>query len=320
MPDTLDRYPSEAAIVGVDVGGTKTHLRAIVDGDIVDRVVPSDLWRAGAIFDDVQNFDRLAQLVTDTVGTSPAVTVVGAHGIDSTRQRHQATALLDERMPGVVAVVNDAVLLAPAMRLEAAVCVIAGTGSAVVGFDVDGEPVTADGYGWLIADDASAPGISRRAAVALLRAVDRQGAAAMTDPLAARFLTAFDALDHVDLALRFQADASEASWGGFAPEVFAAAAAGSTIAHEVVAASALHLADAVRAVRGRGARGTDVIAAGGVITAQPLLADLLRAELRERDGALRFHVLDEPPVAGALALALAHADTLDAPSPRKVLS
>ena len=58
MPDTLDRYPSEAAIVGVDVGGTKTHLRAIVDGDIVDRVVPSDLWRAGAIFDDVQNFDR----------------------------------------------------------------------------------------------------------------------------------------------------------------------------------------------------------------------------------------------------------------------
>ncbi|AZS45125.1 N-acetylmuramic acid/N-acetylglucosamine kinase [Microbacterium oleivorans] len=317
MPDILDRDPASGALVGVDVGGTKTHLRAIVDGALVDRIVPSDLWRQDAIFDDVQNFDRLAQLVTETVGAAPAVTVVGAHGIDSTRQRHQATALLGERMPGVVAVVNDAVLLAPAMGLEAAVCVIAGTGSAVVGFDDTGEPVTADGYGWLIADDASAPGISRRAAVALLRAVDRRGTEAMTDPLAARFLAAFNALDHVDLALRFQANASEASWGGFAPEVFAAAAAGSAIAHEVVAASAGHLTDAVSAVRARGARGADVIAAGGVITAQPLLADLLRADLQRTDGTLRFHVLDEPPVAGALALAVAHSD---APSPRKVLS
>ncbi|MDT3345055.1 N-acetylglucosamine kinase [Microbacterium aquilitoris] len=315
MPEI--RYPTPDAIVGVDVGGTKTQLRALVDGEVVDRIVPSEIWRVGAIFDDAENFDRLARLVTDTVGAVPAVTVVGAHGIDSTRQRHQATALLGDRMPGVVAVVNDAVLLAPAMGLEAAVCVIAGTGSAIVGFDVDGEPVTADGYGWLIADDASAPGISRRAAVALLRAVDRDGAAAMSDPLAARFLAAFDALDHVDLALRFQASASEASWGGFAPQVFDAAAAGSTIAHGVIAASATHLADAVTAIRGRGAQGTDVIAAGGVMTAQPLLAELLRADLQRHDEALRLHVLDEPPVAGALALALAHSD---APSPRKVLS
>jgi len=315
LPET--RYPTPGAIVGVDVGGTKTHLRALVDGEVVDRIVPSDLWRAGAIFDDVQNFDRLARLVVDTVGAAPDVTVVGAHGIDSTRQRRQATDLLDERMPGVVAVVNDAVLLAPAMGLDAAVCVISGTGSAIVGFDLDGEPVTADGYGWLIADDASAPGISRRAAVALLRTVDREGGSAMNDPLGARFLAAFDALDHVDLALRFQADASEAVWGGFAPHVFDAAAEGSPIAREVVAASASHLADAVTAVRGRGAQGTDVIAAGGVMTAQPLLAELLRAELHTRDATLRFHVLDEPPVAGALALAIAHSD---APSPRKVLS
>ena len=60
-----------------------------------------------------------------------------------------------------------------------------------------------------------------------------------------------------------------------------------------------------------------VIAAGGVMTAQPVLADLLRTELLRRDGALRLHVLDEPPVVGALALALARRDSL---SPRKVLS
>jgi glucosamine kinase len=320
LPDLRGRIHSDLPVVGVDVGGTKTHVRAIVGGEVVDRIVPSELWRVGAIFDDARNFDRLARFVVDAAGDAPAVTVVGAHGIDSTRQRRQATALLGERMPGAVEVVNDAVLLAPAMGLEAAVCVIAGTGSAAVGFDADGEPVTADGYGWLIADDASAPGISRRAAVALLRAIDRVGPAAMADPLAARFLAAFDALDHVDLALRFQAAASEASWGGFAPHVFDAAAAGSAIAHEVIAASAAHLAEAVTAVRGRGARGTDVIAAGGVMTAQPLLADLLRVELSHRDAALRFHLLDEPPVAGALALAIAHRDIHALPSPRKVLS
>ncbi|MFI8632817.1 BadF/BadG/BcrA/BcrD ATPase family protein [Microbacterium sp. NPDC077663] len=313
MPDLIE---TTGAIVGVDVGGTKTHLRALVAGETVDRVVPSELWRAGAIFDDTVNFDRLAQLVLETAGTVPDVTIVGSHGIDSTRQRLQATALLGERMPGHVEVVNDAVLLAPAMGLETAVCVIAGTGSVIVGFDADGEPVTADGYGWLIADDASAPGISRRAAVALLRAVDESGAAAMADPLGARFLAAFEAVDHVDLALRFQAAASEASWGGFAPEVFAAVADGSTIAQTVIAASATHLADAVVAVRRRGARGSDVVAAGGVMTAQPLLAELLRTELRTRDGALHLHVLDEPPVVGALALAAARRDQF---SPRKVL-
>lgn len=314
MPDLTE---TTGSVVGVDVGGTKTQLRALVDGTVLDRVVPSEVWREGAIFDHAANFDRLARLVLDTVGTAPEVTIVGAHGIDSTRQRLQATALLAERMSGHVEVVNDAVLLAPAMGLEAAVCVIAGTGSVVVGFDGEGEPVTADGYGWLIADDASAPGIARRAAVALLRAVDRDGAAAMADPLAARFLDAFGAVDHVDLALRFQAEASEAAWGGFAPQVFAADAEGSPLAHEVVAASAAHLADAVVAVRGRGARGADVIAAGGVMTAQPVLADLLRTELQRRHGALRLHVLDEPPVVGALALAVARRDSL---SPRKVLS
>lgn len=319
MPDLSRPYPAETlgAIVGVDVGGTKTHLRALVAGESIDRIVPSDHWRSGAIFDDATNFDRLAALIVDTAGTAPEVTIVGSHGIDSTRQRLQATALLGERMPGHVEVVNDAVLLAPAMGVESAVCVIAGTGSVIVGFDGTGEPVTADGYGWLIADDASAPGISRRAAVALLRAVDRAGAAVMTDPLAARFVAAFEAVDHVDLALRFQADASEASWGGFAPQVFAAAADGSAIAQTVVADSAAHLAEAVVAVRARGALGADVIAAGGVMTAQPLLADLLRRQLHVRDVALRLHVLDEPPVVGALALAAARRDQL---SPRKVLS
>ncbi|MEW1834754.1 BadF/BadG/BcrA/BcrD ATPase family protein [Microbacterium sp. NPDC079995] len=314
MPDLTE---TTGTLVGVDVGGTKTHLRARVAGETVDRIVPSELWRDGAIFDDLANFDRLARLVLDTVGAVPEVTIVGAHGIDSTRQSLQATALLGERMPGHVEMLNDGVLLAPAMGLESAVCVIAGTGSVIVGFDADGAPVTADGYGWLIADDASAPGISRRAAVGLLRAVDQRGAAAMTDPLGARFLAAFEAVDHVDLALRFQAGASEASWGNFAPQVFAAVADGSTIAREVIAASAVHLAEAVVAVRRRGARGSDVIAAGGVMTAQPLLADLLRTELRTRDGALRLHVLDEPPVVGALALAAARRDQL---SPRKVLS
>lgn len=295
--------PVSGPIVGVDVGGTKTQIVASGPGVDIDVIVPSPSWRHGSLFDDVANFDRLSEAVLSAVGRAPTATVIGAHGVDNAGQRQRATALLRDRLPGLVDVVNDAVLLAPAMRRDTAICVIAGTGSIVVGAGPDGTPIAADGHGWLIADDASAPGLARGAVLAVLRAVDHDGPAALRDPLARSLLDALGAHDAVELALRFQADASEDTWGRLAPRVFEALAAGSPLAREVVERATAHLADLVMAVRARGARGHDVIAAGGVMTAQPALAAGLRTAVAARDGALNVTVLDTAPAFGALALA-----------------
>ena len=302
MPDVLP-LPASGPVVGVDVGGTKTQIVASGGETDVNVVVPSPSWRLGSLFDDVANFDRLSDAVLSAVGTPPAVTVVGAHGVDNAGQRRRAKTLLGERLPGLVDVVNDALLLAPAMRRDTAICVIAGTGSIVVGTGPDGAPITADGHGWLIADDASAPGLARGAVLAVLRAVDRDGPVALGDPLAQSLLDALGAHDTVELALRFQAAASEDAWGRLAPRVFEALGAGSPLARGVVERATAHLADLVMAVRARGARGHDVIAAGGVMTAQPALSAGLRAAVAARDGALSVTVLDTAPAFGALALA-----------------
>lgn len=310
MPDLHPvPVPGSGPLVGVDVGGTKTHIVASGGATGIDVVIPSPTWRHGSLFDDVANFDRLSAAVMQAVGAPPRATVVGAHGVDNAEQRLRATALLAERLPGRVDVVNDAVLLAPAMGRDSAICVIAGTGSIVVGVGPTGEPVAADGHGWLIADDASAPGLARGAVLAVLRAVDRDGPAAFADPLARVLLDAVGASDHVELALRFQAGASEESWGSLAPRVFEAVAAGSPLARTVVDRAAAHLADLVVAVRSRGARGSDVIAAGGVMTAQPALATGLRTALAARDGSLSVRVLDTAPAWGALELARRLEDT-----------
>ncbi|GAA2971704.1 N-acetylglucosamine kinase-like BadF-type ATPase [Microbacterium terrae] len=289
-----------APAVGVDVGGTKTH---IVTDHGVDVVVASAVWRRGSIFEHDGNLARLAQVVVDAVGGEPGSTVVGAHGIDSIAQQQHATAVLRSHLAGHVEAVNDAVLLGPAIGADDAICVIAGTGSAVVGVGRGGETIAADGHGWLIADDASAPGLTRQLCVAVLREVDRNGTASLADPAARRLLRHFGTDDHVELALRFQAAPSDTLWGGFAPQVFAAADEGSLIAKQVIRRSGAHLAEMVQAVRARGATGTTVVAAGGVITAQPMLADALVASLRERASDLTVRVLDVPPAAGALALA-----------------
>ncbi|MEH3090061.1 MAG: hypothetical protein PGN24_10860 [Microbacterium arborescens] len=310
MPDPNPEAAHTAGpVVGVDVGGTKTHIVASNGATSIDVVIPSPTWRHGSLFDDVANFDRLSAAVTRAVGAPPRATVVGAHGVDNAEQRVRATALLGERLAGSVEVVNDAVLLAPAMGRDSAICVIAGTGSIVVGVGASGEPIAADGHGWLIADDASAPGLARGAVLAVLRAVDRGGPAALADPLARTLLDAVGASDHVELALRFQAGASEESWGSLAPRLFEAVAAGSPLARTVVERAAAHLADLVVAVRERGARGSDVIAAGGVMTAQPALATGLRTALAERDGSLSVSVLDTAPAWGALELARRLADS-----------
>ena len=59
----------------------------------------------------------------------------------------------------------------------------------------------------------------------------------------------------------------------------------------------------VSQLRRRGAIGSAVVAAGGVITAQPRLATTVRTLLAQQHPDLVFILLDDEPVAGAWFLA-----------------
>jgi len=285
-------------VVGVDIGGTKTHLRVCPRStDLVDRVVPTADWRDR---DNPKGAGRLLELVRDVALGSPAAIGVGAHGCDSADECLAFERALRALGPNRVRVVNDAELLAPAAGLHDGIGVVAGTGSIAVGRRDDGSMLVAGGWGWILGDEGSAPGLVREAARAVRDAIDAGRGA---DGLSKHLCEAVGAASVTELGRALATGQSASAWGRHARVVFAAAAEGSELAIRVVREAARALVLLVERVGARGALSRDVVAGGGVIVGQPLLADLLREELGRRLPDHRLTILTGPPVDGAVALA-----------------
>ncbi|HYQ76840.1 N-acetylglucosamine kinase [Cellulomonas sp.] len=304
-------------VAGIDVGGTKTRVRVeTADGaEAADTTAPTAGWR-GTSFEVKAELlaERLTALVAPLDPAGLAAVAVGAHGCDLEEESEELRSHLQRRLPGVVCVVvNDAELVAPAAGSPDAVGLIAGTGSVAVGRTPTGARVHAGGWGWVVGDEGGAAGIVREAVRASLRAVEDDS----PDPLPGRLCRALAVGHPLDLPGRLVTE-DPAAWSAHAALVFEAAADGSAVGERLVADAGDALADLVHRVVTRGARPTRVVAAGGVVVAQPALRDALRAGLDRRDLALPVDLLDAPPVLGALALARTALDRT-VPSPRKAL-
>jgi len=285
--------------VGIDVGGTKSHIRAIHDGKVVaDRVVPSEGWRpadipAAAAF--------LATLIDRTVRCADVAAVaVGAHGCDSAR----ACAAVETELVRMLAidclVCNDAELLVPAAGLTAGVGLVVGTGSVAVGHDSTGEPVYVGGWGWLFGDEGSAPGLMREAARASFAARDR---GEPPDLLTELLVRSYQVTEIMDLPEAMAADRGAVGWGNRAELVFEALHGGSALAEAVVEDAAEALAGLVSLIATRDVPVADVVVAGGVILNQPRLFDAFLGKLKAVAPASTAHRLTVPPVHGAVRLA-----------------
>lgn len=288
-------------IVGIDVGGTKTHVR-VEDGGVVvlDTAVPTSAWQHGGLLDDDENTTRLLDLLAGIDGAHEAPLVVGAHGLDSDRQATQFRRLLVERHGGPVQAVNDVELLAPAAGFDDAIAVVVGTGSKVVAHTAFGEGLSAGGYGFLLNDPGSAAALARDAVRAIVEARD---AGDPPDELGRLLMAHFGVTDEVALCYAFTADATLTAWAVIAPLVFTAADRGSALAVGVVDSAAKELAKGVGQVHARGAVGTDVVCAGGVIVNQPRLFEALVRDIGDLGLGLSVHLIDVAPVLGAVALA-----------------
>jgi N-acetylglucosamine kinase-like BadF-type ATPase len=284
--------------VGIDVGGTKTHLRATRDGEVIaDRVVPSEGWRpadipAAAAF--------LADLIGTIVPAEPTAVAVGAHGCDSARACAAVQTELTRLLPAVSLVRNDAELLVPAAGLATGVGLVAGTGSVAVGRDGAGEPVYVGGWGWLFGDEGSAPGLMREAARASLAARDR---GEPPDLLTDLLVRSYQVAEVTDLPEAMAADYSATGWGNRAALVFDALHGGSPLAEAVVEEAAEALAGLVARIATRGVGVDDVVVAGGVMLNQSRLFDAFLRKLKAVAPTSKVHRLTVPPVHGAVRLA-----------------
>ncbi|MFE9453666.1 N-acetylglucosamine kinase [Streptomyces sp. NPDC006739] len=288
-------------LVGIDVGGTKTHLRALAgDATVTDRIRTSAGWRP---HDPAAAADWLARLVTDALpaGARPSALAVGGHACETPRQCALIGTALRRHFDAPALIVGDAELLVPAAGLDKGVGLVAGTGSVAVGRAADGSPVQVGGWGAVLGDEGGSAGLVREAARAVWAAHDRGEA---PDELAAGLIAAFGVAEVPALgaALESAADVS-AEWGRHAPVVFDAAGAGSLLAHEVITAAGRSLAALVVRLAARGISVDDVVVAGGTVLAQPRLYDAFAAALAESLPGARPQPLRVPPVTGAVALA-----------------
>lgn len=295
-------------VVGVDIGGTKTHIvvapadpRAEIASVVRDVIVPSASWRGG-LGDFEADAVGLRGLLVAHAGQD-ALTLpiaVGAHGCENTAQCRELERALRARVGGPVAVMNDSELIPPAMGKERAIGVVVGTGSIATARNANGELVSAGGWGWLLGDEGSAAGLVRDATRAVLRDLDRDGS---FDQLGQRLLASFGASDGDELALAVTNAASAEEWGSHAPEVFAAADDGSVIAAAVIDEAGEQLAWLVHQLLERGIPADGAVAGGAVIQRQPRLQDAFRTALGRDHPGVALTILDRPPVLGAVTVA-----------------
>lgn len=293
-------YPSPA-VVGVDIGGTKTHLAtAHADGPLHEAIVPTSSWRTA---DPVRDAESLAGLIGAHLGeearSRPAA--FGAHGCDSTGACRALARELARHLDGPVRVVNDAELMPWAMGVSGGIGVVAGTGSIAVARDGADQLITSGGWGWVLGDEGGAAGIVREAVRAVLAELDadRRG-----DRLVAALFDGFGVVEGPALSMALSRRSSADWWGSHAGLVFDAADAGSPLARRVVEEAADRLAGLVGRLLARGVRADHVVAGGGVVVAQPRLRERFVAVLGRDHPDLAVSVLDRPPVTGAIALAV----------------
>lgn len=301
IPTVKTSAAVESIYVGVDMGGTKTRLQVRGnDGLIADVTVPSREVMYEAY---ERTGEALASLVRRSVGGDllPAAVAVGAHGCDSPAQCSALQEQIVRHLPVPCTVVNDARLLLSAAGLSSGVAVVAGTGSVAVGHTAEGEVLQVGGWGWLLGDEGGAAGIIRHAARTCLARADK---GLPDDELSRRLQAAFGVSSVSDLAQVMERTGAASTWGSHASEVFAAADTGCLPAITVIEEAGESLAALVRTLHDRGADVDVVVVAGGVIVRQPRLQDALVRSLRTELADSRVVVLTEPPVIGAVRIAM----------------
>ncbi|MEU0950552.1 BadF/BadG/BcrA/BcrD ATPase family protein [Streptomyces canus] len=295
-------------LVGIDIGGTKTHVRAVhadhPHAVITDRVLPSQGW-AVPPHDAAARWlsNQLTQVLGPAFPDFVRGLAVGAHGCEDTQDCRRLQAELRRHLPTAVRVVNDAELIIPAAGLRRGVGIVVGTGAIAVATDLDkpDPPLRAGGWGWVLSDDGSASALVREAARAVLARADRGD---RPDALTRRLVAVVGASGTADLAHKLSWNDGPEHWGRYARAVTGAAAEGCIDAHIVLTEGARRIAQLAVLLARRGADAAHVVLAGGLVNNVSAYADAIVKQVGQSLPDSEITVLAEPPVAGAVNLAL----------------
>jgi N-acetylglucosamine kinase-like BadF-type ATPase len=284
-------------VIGVDIGGSKTHgIRAVDGAPVAEAVAGSANVAAVGV---AEAGRQLAALFAQLDPRGVEAVCAGAAGADGTGSIAAITGLIADLVPGAqVSVVHDARLVLAAEGLDDGVSLIAGTGSVAWGRRGDGTEARAGGWGHLLGDEGSG---YRVAIDAVRHALDRMDAGEPADPLTDALLASCDLVDRTELIDFVYVRQDRRYWAERAAVVAELAAQGDPAAAGIVDAAADALAALATRVLGRLDLAGPVVLGGGFAVHQPMLQQAVRERLPGTD----VRVLTHAPAVGAVRLAAA---------------
>jgi N-acetylglucosamine kinase-like BadF-type ATPase len=310
----MRRVPGLGRVLGLDIGGSKTHaILAEVGTDDGGTTVPRQLAECTVGSANIASVgpDEAATALDEIAGQlgfgDPAghgidTVFAGAAGADTPAARERLTGLLSHRFPGArIHVDHDTRIILAAGGLTAGTVLISGTGSAAWAPAGDGREARAGGWGYLLGDEGSGYAVARSAVRNALQDSD-DGLPA--GPLTSQLLARTGAAEPGDLLDLFYRRPERRYWAGLAGIVFGLAASDAASA-AIADDAARHLARLALTVNRRLGTIPDnapVLLAGGMLVNQPSLAGSVRERLAA-GGLTDVRVLDRAPAWGAVELA-----------------
>lgn len=288
-------------LVGLDIGGTKSHGVRWLDGQIIAEA------KTGSA--NVQNVsvqvaqDNIARMF-EALGPGRIDKVVaGAGGIDTAADAQRLRSMIAVHAPEAdIEVVHDSHLILAAGQASTGMAVILGTGSAVWGINAAGKEARAGGWGYLLGDEASGYWMGREAVRHTLREFNRE------EPIGELGRLVLEA-NHVsspdELIGLFHGDTDRRYWAQQSPLVFKAYGAGDAAATRIIDEAVAYMVTALGDVSSVLGIAGPVVIGGGLGMHQPLYQQRLREALAGI-GLKGVDFLDKDPVVGALFLAGQH--------------
>jgi N-acetylglucosamine kinase-like BadF-type ATPase len=292
-------------LLGLDIGGTSSRARVMVDGAVVAeaQAASASLTAAGPDSAAAALAELLAQLPLDEPFDAVCAGSAGSNVPGA--EEFLADRLAPLTRTGTVIVVNDAMLVLPAAGLDEGVAVICGTGSIAVGA-WQGRQARSGGFGYLLGDEGSGYWITRAAVRALL---DRRDRGVPLGALGETLLAAAGA-SHIDELQRMFYDFPHPRrWARHAPRVLDADdPAARSITVEAAQALAGLAASAMRRLVGSeetpdGPPVALPVVLGGGLMGHPRLREAAVIAVRAALPGSAVRALTDPPVAGAVRLA-----------------
>ena len=306
-------------VIGVDIGGTKSHLALFdTDGNFVDFDRWGCLNHEGLPGSFAQFEDEFGQFVMHVTNRNRitmkdvAFSVLGVGGVDTRRQHGIISEILRRLGFERFTLVNDAFLgISAGSETGTGICAINGTGCTLAGINKEGKMLQIGGVGVLSGDMGGGGYMGDCLVSAVYGELFRKGEATLMTPLLFEALGITSKYDYVDRISEKLGDGSF-SLGACNRMVFEAVKQGDAVAagilREIAANYAGGISCMIEELRFTPDEELCVVLAGSVFVKgeHPFLIDSLKEQVSGENPRhrVRYNVLDVPNVAGAVIWAL----------------